>query len=394
MSTAIDGIICFGGVDYWYHNRGHYDPQMMRKLKQRVPVLYVNSIGMRTPQVSEGHMFARKIARKLASLFRGFTKVEERFGVLTALSLPAGGKGYIQRLNAFSLSVQVKWAAQRMGIKRPALWIACPPAVSVLPHFKECFTIYQRTDLFEAYYDVDDQMIRAYDRTAKQQADLVLFCSTKLFDAEHSQCNRAAFIDHGVDFDRFSEAGIATRPDLEPPDVRHLPRPRVGFVGGIDSNTFDPDLFRAIARQLPNHQFILVGSCSFPKGWISEPNVTLVGRKPYDSVPHYMAACDVLIMPWNQREWIEYCNPVKTKEYLAVGRPVVSTYFPEIERFRDLVSVQLTPELFAAEVARAAKEPGSAEKRRDRVETDTWSSRADLVWSEIQESLQQPYASQ
>ena len=83
-----DGIICFGGEDWWYHNRGHYDMQMMRRLSAHVPVLYVNSIGMRTPSPAEGRMFLHRIGRKLRSVRRGLVNVDRNFAVFSPLSAP------------------------------------------------------------------------------------------------------------------------------------------------------------------------------------------------------------------------------------------------------------------------------------------------------------------
>ncbi len=89
-----------------------------------------------------------------------------------------------------------------------------------------------------------------------------------------------------------------------------------------------------------------------------------------------MAAMDVLIMPWNDSEWIQACNPIKLKEYLAVGRPVVTTDFPALGRYRDLVSVAKGPRDFAAAIRRALDEPYDAEKARARVASESWDAKA------------------
>ena len=73
-----DGVICFGGEDWWYHNRGHYDIRMMRQLSKHVPVLYVNSLGMRAPDPREGAMFFRRILRKLGSFRRSSPRTQPR----------------------------------------------------------------------------------------------------------------------------------------------------------------------------------------------------------------------------------------------------------------------------------------------------------------------------
>lgn len=374
MTKHFDGIICFGGEDWWYHNRGHYDMQMMRELSKRVPVLYVNSLGMRVPHVGEGAMFAKRVARKLKSLRRGLVKVRENFHVASPLVAPAGmGAG----LNRFALALQVRAAARRTGIRRPLVWIACPPGAEVVDRLRPVGVVYQRTDRFEAFHGVNHDRIKGFDTFLKNRADLTLFCSSWLMGEEGAECRSAEFIDHGCDFDAFAAAG--QDPASEPEELARIPHPRVGFIGGIDSHTFDPELFVKVAGLLPHAQFVLVGGCSLPVDWVDLPNVHLLGQRAYEEVPGYMAACDALIMPWNRTEWIQACNPVKLKEYLAVGRPVVSTPYPELARFEGLVEVADTPVGFADAVSRVLARPGGSAARRARVAEETWASKGSLA---------------
>ncbi|MCH7961055.1 MAG: glycosyltransferase [Planctomycetes bacterium] len=373
-----DGVICFGGEDWWYHNRGHYDMQMMRELSARVPVLFVNSLGMRVPRITEGAMFLRRIARKIRSLRRGLVAVNERFHVFSPLVMP-GPLGV--RVSGPLLPRQVRRAARRAGIRRPLVWISCPPAAAAVDALDPVAVIYQRTDRFEAFTGVDEARIREADRFLKQRADLTLFCSRSLFELERSACRRALFVDHGVDFDTFAAAGDAG--DDIPADLASIPRPRVGFIGGLDRHTFDADLFDAVAGLLPDVRFVLVGACSLPDSWRPGRNVHLLGQRAYSEVARYMAGCDVLIMPWNDNEWIKVCNPVKLKEYLAVGRPIVSTPFDELARYQGLVRVVRTPELFARAIRDALSEPADTAAMRERVENETWTAKAEQILGEI-----------
>lgn len=369
-TRTFDGVICFGGEDWWYHNRGHYDMQMMRELSRVVPVLYVNSIGMRVPRVGEGSMFLRRVFRKLKSLRRGLVRVRENFHVASPLVAPAGlGAG----LNRGALAFQVRALARRAGIRRPLVWIACPPAAEVVDRLRPAAVVYQRTDRFEAFHGVNPERIKGFDTFLKGRADVTLFCSSWLMAQERDGCASAEFIDHGCDYEAFARAGGGADP--EPGDIAPIDRPRVVFVGGIDIHTFDPELFKQAASAVPEAQFVLVGGCSLSEGWVNLPNVHLLGRKPYEEVPAYMAAGDVLIMPWNRNDWIQACNPVKLKEYLAVGRPVVSTPFPELERFAGLVRVAGDSEGFAREIRAALAEPGAAEPGRARVAEETWTAK-------------------
>ena len=262
-------------------------------------------------------------------------KVRDRFGVVSPFVIP-GRTG--MAISRSLLAPQVRSAARKMGIHRPLIWIECTPAAHAVEALRPAGVIYQRTDRWEEYPDCDKALMLRHHHYLKQRADVTLFCATLLYEEEGPDCRHAAYVDHGVDFDRFAAAG--DNPSTEPDDIKSIARPRVGFVGGIDAHTFDPPMFLEVARQLPDVQFILVGGCSLPQDWCTLPNVHLLGRRPYETVAAYMSACDVLIMPWNSSEWIRACNPVKLKEYLAVGRPVVSSDFRELCRYGGYVRVR------------------------------------------------------
>jgi glycosyltransferase involved in cell wall biosynthesis len=374
LTRAYDGVICFGGVDWWYHNRGHYDLQMMREFSARMPVLYINSIGMRFPAVLEGSMFIKRIRRKLASLRRGAVTVRKNFVVYSPLTIPGKSAAAISRT---LLPLQVSRAARRMGIRRPLVWVACPPAALAVESIGPVGLVYQRTDRFEEFRGVDSQQIAGFDRDLKQRADLTLYCSHLLLEQERSSCRSVAFVDHGVDYDVFERA--SSDGSAEPRDIAEIPRPRAGFVGGIDAHTFDPELFIRVARALPDVSFVMVGACSLPQNWCTLPNVHLLGRRPYEDVASYMSSSDVLIMPWNNSPWIQACNPVKLKEYLATGRPIVSSPFHELAWYEGLVRVAGDTESFVRQIRAALADRHDATPGRDRVRGTTWTAQAGEV---------------
>lgn len=370
-----DGVLLFGGVDWWYHNRGHYDLQMAREFSRSMPVVYINSIGMRVPRLGEGRMFMTRVARKLRSMRRGMVKVRDNFWVASPVGAPAGLGA---RLNQSLLAWQARRLARAAGISRPLVWIACPPAASVVDRLGSSALIYQRTDRFEDFKNVDRQRIMGFDRRLKASADVTLFCSSTLMEQEASSCRSAAFVDHGCDFELFAAAGRRTHPgqgSTQPTDVASIAGPRAGFIGGIDAHTFDPELFVRVARAMPDVQFIMVGACSLPEGWCPLRNVHFLGQRPYDQVAAYMASCDVLIMPWNCSPWIQACNPVKLKEYLAVGRPVVTTPFFELRNYEGLMSVAASADAFAAAIREALQRTPDPDRLRARVSEHTWNAK-------------------
>lgn len=373
-TRPFDGIICIGGEDWWYHNRGHFDFQIMRRLARDWPVLFVNSIGVRFPSAGHGAVFLERILRKLKSFRQGLTLVENRFAVLSPLTVP-GSAG--QLASGWALAPQIMLAARYHGIRRPLLWVHCPPGVALIDPLDPVATVLQRTDRFETFPEGDPVALGAAIAKLKRQADLVVYCNDELRQSEAAEVKRSALVTHGVELDRFVAAGLGATPD--PADMADLPRPRIGFIGGIDTHTFDPELFLAAAARLPEATFAMIGGCSLPDGWCTLPNVRFLGRKPYDSIAAYMAACDALIMPWNRSDWIKACNPIKLKEYLAVGRPVVTTDFPALAPYRHLVHVSGTGEGFADALRHALAAGCDAEAQRSAVATQSWDAKADQV---------------
>lgn len=369
-----DGIICIGGEDWWYHNRGHFDFQIMRRLAKTMPVLFVNSLAVRMPSLKEKSQFAARVGRKLKSLSRGIVRVENNFWVFSPFNVP-GNTG--QKLSNWALAPQIKLAAARAGIRRPLLWVHCPAGAKLVSEIEHVALVLQRTDRFEAFPEADPAIVGAQIAALKMAADLTIYCNPVMMEEESHTVGRQLLITHGVDLDTFISAGKSRAPG--PADVAILKRPRVGFIGGIDAHTFNPELFNGTAARLSDVEFVMIGGCSLPEGWCTLPNVTMLGRKPYELVANYMAAMDVLIMPWNDSDWIKACNPIKLKEYLAVGRPVVTTDFPALGRYRELVRVANGPQQFAEQIRAALNEPYNADAARQKVMSEGWDAKAEYL---------------
>ena len=375
-ACGFDGVICFAGEDWWYHNRGHYDMQLMQRLARHVPVLFINSVVMQKPRLSDGKALWKKIKRKLKSIRRGLVQVHERFFVYSPLSVPMHHRSWGRWLNRVLLRRQVSSAARKLGIRSPLVWIECPGACHAALKLRRGALVYQRTDRHEEFRSEEggyvDENIRRYDETLRAESDLVVYVSKALHDEELGASKNAFLSDHGVDYERFASAHENAS---TPSDLENVQRPVVGFFGAIDDHTFDADFALAVARQLPELTFVFVGhATSDVEELAALPNVRLLGQRPYEQIPEYGKCFDVTIMPWLRNRWIAACNPVKLKEYLALGKPVVSTPFAQLELYGDLVRVADTPETFAEEIraALADDSPEAIEHRRSFVEQFTW----------------------
>lgn len=383
QSVQRGGVLCFGGEDWWYHNRGHCDMQFMRQFSRYGPVLYVNSVVMRKPNLSEGRMFFRRLLRKARSMTRGMVRVDERFWVYSPVTLPVHHLPLARPLNQQGLRAQVYLAGRRAGLARPIVWVNCPAAADAAIALERSALVYQRTDRYEEFPGVDRQQIRAFDRRLKAAADLTFYSNRELFECERGECRRGAYVDHGVDFALFAEAAGGARP---PDELRGVRRPIAGFYGGIDAHTFDLGLAAEVVRRLPEVTFVFVGKASIDCAALaSQSNVVLIGQQPYERIPQFGTCFDVCLMPWNQNDWIRACNPIKLKEYLALGKPVVSTPFSELESYTQsappLVYAAAGAAAFADAIRQALKEdsPAAAAARRARVREHSWAAKAAYV---------------
>ena len=376
-------FIYFGGNDWWYHNRAHMDMQLAKHFAKRGPTVYVNSIVMQKLNLSNRRDFMARLVRKTKSIFTGLKKTDAGFWVFSPFTLPVHHIPIASWFNQLLLRLQIQHIAHRIGAYNPIVLAAIPAACNTALKLEKRKLVYQRTDRFEEFIGIDVETITKFDRKLKAEADLTIFVSKKLYEEESSQCKNALFLDHGVDFDLFVSA---CQDPYRPADIANIPKPIIGYFGAIHWHTVNIELIEKVAELLPHISFVLIGAamsdCSHLFG---KKNIWLLGQKPYEQIPHYGKCFDVAIMPWQQNRWVEVCNPIKLKEYLALGKPIVSTPFSELQNYKDVVYEARTPEEFAERIKQALAENGSEriEARQRKVQTATWDNKAQLVLGEL-----------
>jgi len=380
-------FICFGGEDWWYHNRGHIDMQLMRRFSQTGKTLYINSIVMQKPNLKKntagGRSFLQKLLRKSRSIFKGLTRSDAGFWVYSPISFPVHHVAWLRPLANFLLRLQTSLVCKKLGMSDPIVWVACPAVCDVAIRMEKKMLIYQRTDRFEDYPNVDQKTIKGYDEKLKNGADLTIFVSHILFEEESVQCKRAIYLDHGVDFDLFADAHKDS--DI-PEDIIKVPKPIAGFFGGIDDHTFDIAFVEKVVDLVPDFSFVFIGQASADvRGLKNRKNVWFLGKKDYNRIAHYGKYFDVCLMPWRQNRWITACNPIKLKEYLALGKPIVSTHFEELTKYQDVTYEADTPGKFADCIKQALVSdcPELVFARREKVKNASWDNKAEMIVERI-----------
>lgn len=217
-----------------------------------------------------------------------------------------------------------------------------------------------------------------------ERAEVITAVSQYLVDQTAEWTGRQVkHLSNGVDVDRFRST-----PDLEEPqDLKQIPRPRMAFVGAITS-WIDLRLLEKSARALPELQLLMIGPELISADPVSLqklkrlPNVHFLGAKSFTDVPRYMHASDVLLVPRTYEPYSLACDPIKLYEYLATGKPVVSTAMPSAERFADVVFIGRDDESFI-EGIRCALQRNQAEglQQAKLVDGLSWKTRADQLMS-------------
>ena len=285
----------------------------------------------------------------------------------------------------------------REAIAAPWLWYYTPMALDWTRHLEASAVVYDCMDELSAFRDAPRELLRL-EAELLRRADLVFTGGRSLYEAKAGRHPRVYAMPSAVDVGHFASA---RRPQADPSDQAGIRRPRIGYYGVIDER-INRDLVSAIAAARPDWNVVLVG----PTAKLTEdevpagPNVHLLGMKPYEALPSYLAGWDVAIMPFAINEATRYISPTKTPEYLAGGRPVVSTPIQDVvEPYGrlGLVRIAETPEAFIASIDEVLEaSPEDANELRQRADSllaqiswdATWDRMDDLVKRETTRTLE------
>ena len=235
--------------------------------------------------------------------------------------------------------------------------------------------------------DVDQRLSRGLDHRLTRVADQVFVASATLLERKRKLNSNTEHSPHGVDFDHFQRASDPAMPVAE--GARNLPHPVVGFFGSI-GGWVDVDLLVYLAGARPEWTFLLIGLVSADVRELRKyRNVIFAGVQPYESLPEWAKAFDVAILPYRLNQGSINANPLKLREYLATGKPVVAVSTPEVERFAHCVRIARSPDEFLARIEEALTQDSGAEKlaRVTEVMGSTWDARAAEVLKVVEAGM-------
>jgi UDP-galactopyranose mutase len=252
-------------------------------------------------------------------------------------------------------------------------WYYTPMMLPFSRHLEPDVTVFDAMDELSKFKFAPERLLDL-EQELIERADVVFTGGSSLYEAKKNRHANVHCFPSSVDRAHFAKARAH---QFDPADQEDLPRPRLGFYGVIDER-FDTELLAKIAEMRPQWSFVMVG----PVVKISEEdlpkrgNIHYLGGKTYAQLPSYLSGWDVALMPFAMNESTQFISPTKTPEYLAGGKPVVSTPIRDVVRhYGELEGVKIasTPEEFVAACEQALELSRNPE--------NGWLAEADLMLS-------------
>ena len=289
-----------------------------------------------------------------------------------------------RRLNEAMAVRHIRKVAADLGLSQPLLWLNPHFGISMVGKLNECAVIYDITD---DWTELDQgrreaQLIAEQDAALCVRADAVIVCSERLRAKKQTLTKRLHLIPNGVHTAHYERV---LDPDLDlPAEAAQWKRPVLGYTGTVHSSRVDVALVAGLAKSYPTGSVVLIGpdflSPSDAGRLDALGNVHRVPAVPYARIPDFMRAFDVCIVPHRMTAFTESLNPIKLWEYLAAGKPIVSTSVPGFRDFPNLVHIANDQASFITGIEDALRERGElAEARRTEARNHSWESRVDEV---------------
>jgi glycosyltransferase involved in cell wall biosynthesis len=325
-------IICFS-------NDWDGDPlskkHIMLRFARHNRVLWINSIGNRKPTASAYDL--KRVAKKLRDFARGHRKVHDRIYVFSPIAVPFFGSSVARWINRKALKFSLRRVCRQLGFQKPIMWSFYPASGNIVGTLGEEKIVYHCVDEYSEFTGTDKEAILQLERELMAKCDCVIVSSDRLYETKKPYNKNTFLVTHGVEVPHFRKACDPQTP--VPEEMKRLQGPVIGFFGLI-ADWVDLDLIRFLAQSRPDCNFVLIGKVTTDVSLFEGlDNVHLLGQKTYEELPGYVKAFDIAVLPFVMNELTIASNPLKLREYLAAGLPVVSCAIPEAERLKHLIKI-------------------------------------------------------
>lgn len=302
----------------------------------------------------------------------------------------------LDRTLAYLREVQIRRLQRKLDFRDVVLFIWNPRFANMLGKFGEVLSCYYVDEEFTSYYGMPEsekQQVRDREEFLLRNADLV-FANGSALQEQKNRYGNAVNVPMGVDFELFSRA--LSKGTVVPSDLAAIPQPRIGYIGNVNDKV-DFELVESIARNKAEWSLVLVGPLSIRTPEFRSnferlrhlSNVHHLGFRPLETLPNYVRGLDVCLMCYRTDGWAFYGYPLKLHEYLAGGKPVVSSDLPSIREFSPVISIVRTSEEWLGAIERALSESQASliDRRVHVARENTWDQRVHTIEEAIARKL-------
>ncbi len=385
-SRMVSSIICLG-TD-WYSPTYSSTNQIIDSFYQQgIKVLWVNPVPVRFPSTKRPDFWYR-VQTKARIHARFLATPKKSFYVYSPVYIPAFSPSAM-KLNRLIITAQLIGLRRILRMSSPLIFGSTYTAWYALPLLKGHPSVFQFADKISAFRetstDAKRRLILDGMETDLIQAAEVVTCSSQSIYAHvrqkaGDQAEKVLYLPHGVPASQFR--AILEGNAAEPADLKGITKPVAGYFGSL-TEANDKATFAYAAQHCPDWSFVFIGKVGGDYRELSSfKNVFFLGQKSYEEIPVYGKFFDVCFMGWLPSEWIASCSPIKTAEYLALGKPVVcSSYISELEKYAPFVRVTRTPEEFVAALreAYAQNTPELVKARLDYIRHYSWNTLVQVI---------------
>jgi len=366
-------IVCFA-------NDWKSDPtskhQIMKLLAHENKILWLNSVGMRKPNIKTQDL--NRMGTKLTSFFRGIKKINSNFFVFSPIVIPFHDKKIFKYINSLLIKKCLENYIKKLDFTNPIFWTYMPNVEYIISKMNPDFLVYHCVDNWSKFSFIDSKIIED-EKALCEVSDLVIVSSKNLYDSKSPYNNNTHYVSHGVDYNYFNSANQKDYP--VPEEMKKIPNPIAGFFGLIHE-WLDFELISSLAENNPNIQFVFIGKRSIDVRKLEQyDNIHFIDQKPYEELIKYASHFDVGIIPFKINELTLNVNPLKMKEYLAAGMPVVSVNLPEVAKYKNVVRIADDYKEFEEALKNELSDNNIAsfEERIIVAKNETWAKKVDEI---------------
>lgn len=327
-------ILCLSSIDWDFIWQGHQ--QIMSILAENNNrILFIENTGVRAPTLRDLPRIKKRLKDWTRGV-RGIRRERDNLYVFSPIVLPFPYSRIARWINRHVLFFYLSRWMKAMDFHDPIIWTFLPTGLvlDLIHNLNKKITIYYCIDNFAMSSSLA-RKVKPTEKKLIEQSDLVFVTSQELYKFCSQYNPRVYSFPFGVNIESFDRARQEARPPL-PEDLREIPTPIIGYIGGIHK-WIDQDLIKKLARLHPDYSFVFVGPLQTDVRDLSGlKNVLFLGHKSHEQLPYYINLFSVGIIPYLITEYTKNVYPTKLNEYLAMGKPVVSTDLPEIQAFNEI----------------------------------------------------------